>query len=309
MSDKASDIRDALLSYVKKCGVRIINDRVTSLITGQNGEKLKISGVKCEKTGEILCDRVIIATGGRSYPLTGSTGDGYMLSRNVGHNVTEIIPSLVPLETVDEDIFDLQGLTLKNISITVYDNSLSEYIYDDFGELLFTHFGVSGPVILSASAHMRNMGSTVYDLFIDLKPALTDEVLDKRILRDLSKYLNKDIHNSLFELLPKSLIPVILKRAGIDEYKKSNSITKIERKSLVEAIKRFKIRIKGFRKIDEAIVTSGGVDVSQVNPKTMESRIVDGLFFAGEVLDVDAYTGGFNLQIAFSTGRLAGENV
>ena len=303
VSDKASDVVDALYRYIISAGVRIKTAEARSLLT-ENG---CIRGVRLDNE-DVLADSVIVACGGLSYKGTGSTGDGYTFAKAAGHTVTPILPSLVPLVSDDPACMQLQGLSLKNIRISVTDNNSNKEIYTDFGEMLFTHFGISGPVILSASAHMRDMSVGRYTVSVDLKPALDEETLDKRILRDFSKFTNKDISNSLFELLPKSLIPVMLERARIDGHTKCNAVTAVQRKRLLNAIKRFEIPIHGFRPIDEAIVTSGGVDVREISPKTMESKLVKGLYFAGEVLDLDAYTGGFNLQIAYSTGRLAGES-
>ena len=302
-SDKASAAVDVFDRYITSVGVKIKTAEVKSLII----EDGNVKGVRL--AGEdIFADCVIVACGGLSYKGTGSTGDGYTFAKSAGHTITPILPSLVPLVSDDPVCEELQGLALKNIRISVRDNNSNKEIYFDFGEMLFTHFGISGPVILSASAHMRQMSVNRYTVSIDLKPALDEETLDKRILRDFAKFSNKDISNSLFELLPKSLVPVMLNRAQIDGHTKCNAVTAEQRKRLLNALKRFDILIHSFRPIDEAIVTSGGVDVKEISPKTMESKLVSGLFFAGEVLDLDAYTGGFNLQIAYSTGRLAGES-
>lgn len=303
VSDKASDVVDAFYRYITSAGVTIKTAEVKSLII-DNG---RVTGVRLFEE-DVTADCVIVACGGLSYKGTGSTGDGYTFAKAAGHTITPLLPSLVPLVSDDPVCEQLQGLALKNIRITVRDNNSGKEIYTDFGEMLLTHFGISGPVILSASAHMRSMSVGRYTVCIDLKPALDEETLDKRILRDFSKYSNKDISNSMFELLPKSLIPAALSKAQIDGHIKCNSITAAQRKSLLDVLKCFEIPIHGFRPIDEAIVTSGGVDVREVSPKTMESKLVFGLYFAGEVLDLDAYTGGFNLQIAYSTGRLAGES-
>ena len=302
-SDKASDVVDVFDRYITSVGVKIKTAEVKSLII----EDGNVKGVRL--AGEdIFADCVIVACGGLSYKGTGSTGDGYTFAKSAGHTITPILPSLVPLVSDDPVCEELQGLALKNIRISVRDNNSNKEIYFDFGEMLFTHFGISGPVILSASAHMRQMSVNRYTVSIDLKPALDEETLDKRILRDFAKFSNKDISNSLFELLPKSLVPVMLNRAQIDGHTKCNAVTAEQRKRLLNALKRFDILIHSFRPIDEAIVTSGGVDVKEISPKTMESKLVSGLFFAGEVLDLDAYTGGVNLQIAYYTGRLAGES-
>lgn len=301
VSDNAVDIVDALVGYARE-RARFLNGRATKLIV----ESGAVKGVETESGEEIFADKIIIATGGLSYPGTGSTGDGYELARQAGHKITELVPSLVPLEIHEGFCSDLMGLSLRNTAIKVVDTESGKTIYTDFGEMLFTHFGVSGPMILSASAHMRNMKSGKYKIFIDLKPALTEEQLDARILRDFSENTNKNFINALNSLLPKKLVPVIVKLSGISLSAKVNQITKEQRKNLVQLLKGMSITVTGFRPVAEAIITSGGVDISQINPKTMESKLVKGLYFAGEVIDTDAYTGGFNLQIAFSTGRLAG---
>lgn len=304
-SDKAVDIVDALNKYLKITGVKRIKGRIVKL-NNENGE---ITSAE-DEDGNIYCaDSFIIATGGKSYPLTGSTGDGYKLARQCGHTVTDLKPALVPLETSDSWTGDLQGLALKNISVTVIDNDSYKEVFSDFGEMLFTHFGVSGPVILSASSHMKNISKGKYTIEIDLKPALSEEKLDARILRDFSENANKSIANALVKLLPHKLIPVIVKLSGIPTDLKVNQITKSMRQELVYLLKHFTINISGFRPIEEAIVTSGGVSVKEINAKTMRSTLCNNLYFAGEVIDVDAYTGGFNLQIAFSTGVLAGKSV
>ncbi len=303
VSDKALDVVDTMRDYAVKNGARIINDTAKALIIN-NG---KVTGVKTEKQN-YDCDSVIICCGGMSYPLTGSTGDGYILAKQAGHTIAEIKPSLVPLESPDKCCKDMQGLSLKNITLKLEDKKSNKILYSDFGEMLFTHFGISGPTVLSASSHIKNTDN--YDLYalIDLKPALSNEQLDTRLLRDFSENINKAVSNSFSKLLPKKLIPVILQRWGVPFDKKCNSITKKERTQLISILKNFEIKISGFRPVKEAIVTSGGVKVSEINPKTMESRLCKGLYFAGEVIDVDAYTGGFNLQIAWSTGKLSGEN-
>lgn len=300
VSDNAADIVDALHSYAKS-RTRIMPGRATELIT--DGDKLV--GVRTDNGNEIYAECVIVATGGLSYPGTGSTGDGYNLARQAGHNITELVPSLVPLEIHEGFCTDLMGLSLRNTAIKVVDTENGKTVYTDFGEMLFTHFGVSGPMILSASAHMRNMKSGKYKIYIDLKPALTTEQLDARILRDFSENINRNFINALNSLLPKKLVPVVVKLSKIPLSTKVNQITREQRQNLVQILKGMCITVTGFRPVAEAIITSGGVDVSQINPKTMESKLVDGLYFAGEVIDADAYTGGFNLQIAFSTGRLA----
>lgn len=303
VSDKAVDIVDALVKNAKMNGAKIINETVK----GFDFDGKRINGVILQNDEVIECDSVAICTGGKSYPATGSTGDGYILARSVGHTVTKITPALVPLVCSNNFIPKLQGLSLKNISVKLFKNE--KVIYDDFGEMLFTHFGVSGPVILSASSHIRDIKDGKYKIILDLKPALDEKTLDKRILRDFSSEGNKDFINSLSALLPKKIIPVIVNLSGVEPSRKVNSVTKEERKNLVHLIKNFEINISDFYSIDAAIVTSGGVDVKEIDPKTMKSKIVENLYFAGEVIDVDAYTGGFNLQIAFSTGVLCGQNM
>lgn len=300
-SDKASDVVDTLYQYLKDNKVQICREPVKGLLLTDGAVK----GVRLAGHNE-EADAVIIACGGLSYPATGSTGDGYTFAKSAGHTITPLLPSLVPLVCDNADVPELQGLSLKNIAIHVFDNNSLKEIYEDFGEMLFTHFGVSGPVILSASAHMRQMSPNRYTIYIDLKPALDEETLDKRILRDLAEFANKDIGNSLSKLLPKKLIPVVLNRAQIDPHIKCNTLTAEQRHRLLCVLKRFCVSVHGFRPIKEAVVTHGGVDVKDVDPRTMESKLVSNLYFAGEVLDLDAYTGGFNLQIAYSTGRLAG---
>ena len=304
-SDKAVEIVDALNAFSSDAGVKRIKGRATSLIA-ENGE---IKGVKLEDGEEISADAVIVATGGTSYPLTGSTGDGYTLAKQVGHTVTELKPSLVPLVCHEGFCMDLQGLSLRNVEITVLDTDTYKEVYKDFGEMLFTHFGVSGPLVLSASSHMKDIKPRKYEIHIDLKPALSYEQLDKRIQRDFLENSNKNFINALDALLPKKLVPVIVKLSGIKPAVKVNQITKQQRSELVNLLKDLKVTVNGFRPIEEAIVTSGGVSVKEIDPKTMESKLVKGLYFAGEVIDVDAYTGGFNLQIAFSTGKLAGSSI
>ncbi len=301
VSDKAVDVVDTLNNFVKNCGCNVVCDKAVSLLI-ENNEAV---GVECENA-TYYCDSVIVCCGGMSYPLTGSTGDGYILARQAGHTVTSLKPSLVPLESSNPDCQSMQGLSLKNVSLKIRDNNSNKIVYSDFGEMLFTHFGISGPMVLSASSHIRDMSCNKYTALIDLKPALTYEQLDKRIQNDFRENSNKDVSNSFTKLLPKKIIIPVLKRWGVPFDKKCNSVTKEERKRLCEILKEFKIEINGFRPIEEAIITSGGVKTTEVNPKTMESKLIKGLYFAGEILDCDAYTGGFNLQIAWSTGRLAG---
>lgn len=300
-SDKSVDINNALIKYCRKNGVHFIQDIVTEI----NADDGQVKSVSLE-SGEVFeCSSCILATGGMSYPLTGSTGDGYKFARAVGHKIIPAKPSLVPLVIQEKDCRDLQGLSLKNISITVKETDSKKVIYTDFGEMLFTHFGMSGPVILSASSHIRDLQKK-YKISVDLKPALSLEQLDARIQRDFSTNLNKDFGNSLSKLLPQKLISVIIKRTGIPYNTKVNSIRREQRIALANLLKNLEYTIIDFRPIEEAIITSGGVDVSQIKPGTMESKLIDGLFFAGEIIDVDAHTGGYNLQIAFSTGRCAG---
>lgn len=303
VSDNALEIVDALHNFARK-NAKIIKGRAVKLIV----EDSCVKGVETEDGETIYADKVIIATGGLSYPGTGSTGDGYDLARQAGHTITDLKPSLVPLEIHEGFCSDLMGLSLRNIAIKVTDTEKNKEIYSDFGEMLFTHFGVSGPVILSASAHMRNMKSGKYKIAIDLKPALTVEQLDARILRDFSENINRNFINALNSLLPKKLVPIIVRLSGIGLSTKVNQVTKEQRRNLAVLLKNLTVTVTDFRPVAEAIITSGGVSVSQINPKTMESKLVSGLYFAGEVIDADAYTGGFNLQIAFSTGKLAGES-
>jgi len=311
VTDSARDVLNCFVKKLNELKVKLmLNTKVTEIIT----EEQKVIGIKTEKE-TIKADKVILATGGKSYPTTGSTGDGYEFVKKLGHTITEIKPSLVPLESYDKEFCKaLQGLSLKNVEINLVDEEKGKTIYNDFGEMLFTHFGVSGPTILSGSAHLvryKNIEQLLKDkkiaLTIDFKPALGEEKLDNRILRDFEELKNKQFKNSLDKLLPKKLIPVIIEKTGISENKQVNEITKEERKKLVKELKNFKIYIKGFRPIDEAIITCGGINIKEINPKTMESKIIEGLFFAGEIIDVDSYTGGFNLQIAYSTGYTAGK--
>ena len=310
VTDKSMDVLECFKKKIKELNIKIKYQTTAKEIVVEKG---KVAGVRTEH--EIIkADKVILATGGKSYPLTGSTGDGYELSKKLGHTITEIKPSLVPLVCYEKKLCqNLQGLSLRNVKIKIEDNLKKKNIYEDFGEMLFTHFGVSGPTILSGSAHLvryKNLNQLLKDkniiLHIDLKPALTIEKLDERILRDFSEIPNKHFKNSLDRLLPKKLIEPIIELSGINPEKLVNSITRQERCNLIDLIKDFKLNIKDFRPIDEAIITSGGINIKEVNPKTMESKLISGLFFAGEILDVDAYTGGFNLQIAYSTGFTAG---
>lgn len=304
-SDKAVDVVDALHSFAKASGSVILHGRATELII-ENGA---VCGVKCDDGKEYAARAVIIATGGLSYPKTGSTGDGYTLARQAGHNIITPIPSLVPLNIHEGFCEQLMGLSLKNVAIRVVDTANGKTVYTDMGEMLFTHFGVSGPMILSASAHMRKTPPERCKIYIDMKPALDEKTLDNRILRDFSENINRELINSLDKLLPKKLIPVIIRQSGLQPRNRVNQISKQQRSALVKCIKALELTVTSFRTVDEAIVTSGGVDTKQIDPKTMRSKLCDNLYFAGEVIDADAYTGGFNLQIAFSTGCIAGKNV
>lgn len=305
VSDKAVEIVDALNSFSQDAGVKRIKGRVTELIISDG----RVRGVKTDDGEEYAADKVIIATGGKSYPLTGSTGDGHELARQAGHTIVPLKPSLVPLNCHEGFCMDLQGLSLRNVEITVTDTDSYKEVYKDFGEMLFTHFGVSGPLILSASAHMENMKERKYEIHIDLKPALSYEQLDKRIQRDFLENANKNFINALDALLPKKIVPIIVKLTGIKPSTKVNQVTKEMRAKLVNILKDLKVTVMSFRPIEEAIITSGGVSTKEIDPKTMESKLVGGLYFAGEVIDVDAYTGGFNLQIAFSTGVCAANSL
>ena len=303
-SDKASDIVDALAKHLRANGAELVTGRCTSLLM-QDGA---VAGVKLEGGTTIEASSVIIATGGMSYPATGSDGDGYKLAKTAGHSIITPVPSLIPIVSNEAWCAELMGLSLKNVTLTLTDTAKNKVLYSELGEMLFTHFGVSGPLVLSATSHMQAGQLKNYKLEIDLKPALSIEQLDARLLRDFAKNLNKDFANSLAELLPRKLVPVIIKLSGISPDEKINQITKEQRQAFVLLLKHLTVTPRSFRPIAEAIITSGGVNIKEVNPKTMESKLVKGLYFAGEVLDVDAYTGGYNLQIAFSTGVLAGEN-
>jgi predicted Rossmann fold flavoprotein len=309
VSDRAQDVLDALLHILKKQNVQILTGSTVKKITIDNDKN--VLGVELDNKKEIKADKIILATGGKSYPVTGSTGDGYKLAKDLGHTITKIEPSLVPLTSRDEVCKELQGLSLRNVAIKLY--ICDKVVYKDFGEMLFTHFGVSGPIVLSASSYLvktKNieeiLKSNKVELEIDLKPALTEEKLDARILRDFEEQKNKQFKNSLDKLLPQKLIPVIIEKTNINENKKINEITKLERQKLVNELKHFKISINGTRPIEEAIITSGGISVKEINPKTMESKLIKGLYFAGEIIDVDCLTGGYNLQVAWSTGYTAG---
>lgn len=309
VSDRAFDISAALERRLKALHVKIVRDRAVSVETENGG----VTGVAGER-GRYAADAVVLATGGVSYPATGSTGEGHRMARELGHTVTPLRGSLVPLRERGNRCAKMQGLTLRNVGLTVWEcepspdaeSQTDKRLYNGFGELLFTHFGVSGPLVLSASAHMRCFDKCRYRLEIDLKPALDPDTLDKRLLSDFRKYANQDLSNALNDLLPRKLIPVIIEDSGIPGTVKARDLTRVQRRALLQLLKAFPIDIAGTRPVTEAVVTSGGVEVSEVNPKTMESRRVRGLYFAGELLDVDAYTGGYNLQIAWSTGYAAG---
>ena len=310
VTDKSSDVLECFIKRMKELNIKTkLNTRVEKILI----KNYEVMGVRTN-IEIIQADKIILATGGKSYPLTGSTGDGYEIAENIGHTITEIKPSLVPLEIYEKDeCKKLQGLSLRNVKIKIENIEKKKEIYEDFGEMIFTHFGISGPTVLSGSAHLVKykdietlLKNKKIKLIIDLKPALSEEQLDNRILRDFKEFKNKCYKNSLDKLLPKKLIPLIIELSKIDENKKVNEITKEERKRLIHLIKSFEITIKGFRPVEEAIITCGGINIKEINPKTMESKLIKNLYFAGEIIDVDAYTGGFNLQIAYSTGYTAG---
>ena len=305
-SDRAADIIDALFLELRRLRVPILNERVSGLSVRDGAIHAVDIGTE-NVTTEIPCKAVILATGGLSYQATGSTGDGHRMAQELGHTIVEPKPSLVPLESPDEFCKEMQGLALKNVTLTVK-NKKKKVVYQEQGELLFTHFGISGPLVLSASAHMRDFEKDEYKCSIDLKPALDEATLDARLVRELTENANKDMNNLLGAMAPRMLVPVLLERSGIPGEKKAHDITKQERRRLLELFKSFTVQVTGPRPINDAIITSGGVKVSEVDPKTMASKKITGLYFAGELLDVDAYTGGFNLQIAWATGRAAGEN-
>lgn len=302
VSDNANDVAGTLARNLERSGVRHIRESANHIIA-ENGE---VTGVKTD-SGVISCRAAVICTGGLSYPLTGSAGAGYKMARELGHSIVPCRPSLVPLESDDEYCAQMQGFSLKNVTLSAYEND--KLIFRELGEMLFTHFGVSGPLVLSASSHMRNFGSAKYRLSIDLKPALDEKKLDARLLRDFEKYANRDFANSLCDLAGKTMIPVLVELSGIPAEEKVNSITRQQRHDLLRLFKEFPVSISRPRPIDEAIVTSGGVLTKEINPRTMESKLVSGLYFAGEVMDVDAYTGGFNLQIAWSTAYVAANSI
>ena len=301
-SDNANDVANLMASLCRRAGVRILKRRAGQIIA-ENGA---VAGVMTD-AGCIPCRAAAVCTGGLSYPLTGSDGAGYRFAEALGHTVNPTRPSLVPLESPDEYCAEMQGFSLKNVTLSAYEDG--KLLYKELGEMLFTHFGVSGPLVLSASAHMRKMGSAAYRLEIDLKPGLDEKKLDARLLRDFEKYANKEYKNALGDLLGSKMIPVVIRLSGIPEDTRVNHITREQRMKLLHLLKAFPVAVSGARPIDEAIVTAGGVSTKEVNPRTMESKLLSGLYFAGEVLDLDAYTGGFNLQIAWSTGFVAGNTV
>ena len=308
VTDKSIDVLNCFEKRIKELNIKYMLNTTVEKILIKNYEVL---GLKTNR--EIIqANKIILATGGKSYPLTGSTGDGYRIASELGHKITPIRPSLVPLEIYErEECKKLQGLSLKNVKMKI--EEVQKVIYEDFGEMIFTHFGISGPTILSGSAHIvryKNIDEKLKNknikLSIDLKPALTEEQLDDRILRDFKEFKNKQFKHSLDKILPQKMIPVIIEQSKIEPEKRVNEVTKEERKRLITLLKNFEITIKGFRPVEEAIITSGGINIKEINPKTMESKLIKGLYFAGEIIDVDAYTGGFNLQIAYSTGYTAG---
>lgn len=310
VTDKSIDVLNCFIKRIEELNIKYkLNTRVEKILVKNN----EVLGIRTNR--EIIqTDKIILATGGKSYPLTGSTGDGYVIAKELGHRIMPINPSLVPLEIYEkEQCKKLQGLSLRNVGIKIEDTENNKLIYEDFGEMIFTHFGISGPTILSSSAHLiryKDINNLLKNrkvkLYIDLKPALTEQQLDDRILRDFKEFKNKQFKHSLDKLLPQKMIPIIIEETKISEEKRINEITKEERKILVKLLKNFEISIKDFRPVEEAIITSGGINIKEINPKTMESKLIKGLYFAGEIIDVDAYTGGFNLQIAYSTGYTAG---
>ena len=313
VTDKSIDVLKCFENRINELKIKkLLNTRVEKILIQNN------CVISVRTNNEMIkTNKVILATGGRSYPLTGSTGDGYIIAENLGHKITPIKPSLVPLVVYEkEECKKMQGLSLRNVEIKITDLNKGKTIYEDFGEMIFTHFGISGPIILSGSAHLvryKDIENLLKDkkikLQIDLKPALSESQLDDRILRDFKEFKNKQFKHSLDKLLPQKIIPVIIEKSGIDGEKRVNEITKEERKKLISVLKDFELTIKDFRPVEEAIITSGGIDTKEINPKTMESKIIKGLYFAGEIIDVDSYTGGFNLQIAYSTGYTAGMHV
>lgn len=303
VSDRSHDIANALERAYARADGRVLRAAATDILTRDGA----VSAVVTTE-GTIDCDAAVVCTGGMSYPLTGSTGDGYRFAQQFGHTVMPLRASLVPLESNDPWCAEMQGFSLRNVTLTVYDEH-NKQVYSDLGEMLFTHFGVSGPLVLSASAHMRDFSQHNYRLSIDLKPALDEKKLDARILRDFQKYANRDFKNALYDLAGHAMIPVLVRLSGIPEDTKVNTVTREQRHKLVDLFKHFPVSVCGTRPISEAIITSGGVSVKEINPRTMASKLMPGLYFAGEVLDLDAYTGGYNLQIAWSTGYVAGNAV
>lgn len=302
-SDRADDIADALSKLARENGVRVLRERATRILTDEAGAVRAVAS----GGGEIECEAAVICTGGLSYPGTGSTGDGYRMARELGHTIRPCRPSLVPLESPDAWCREMQGFSLRNVELSAYEDE--KLIYKALGEMLFTHFGVSGPLVLSASAHMRRFGECRYRLSIDLKPGLDEKKLDARLLRDFEKYSNREFRNSLGDLAGRAMIPVLVELSGIPGDTRTNSVTRQQRAALAQLLKHFPVSLSGPRPIAEAIVTSGGVATTEVNPRTMESKLVPGLYFAGEVLDLDAYTGGYNLQIAWSTAFVAANSL
>ena len=303
ISDNAGDVANALEGFCRRGGVKILRDRALAVMTADG----RVTGVKCSEA-RVECGSALIATGGVSYPGTGSTGDGYTLAKKLGHTVTPLSASLVPLTSKDWYCGEMQGFSLRNVTLSVFDEN-NKTVYEELGEMLFTHFGVSGPLVLSASSHMRDIDRHSYRLSIDLKPGLDEKKLDERILRDFDKYANKEFKNALCDLEGRAMIPVLISLSGIPADTKVNSITKEQRRRLLELFKSFPISISGKRPVDEAIITSGGVELREIDPRTMGSKLVEGLYFAGEVMDLDAYTGGFNLQIAWSTAYTAAMSI
>lgn len=305
VSDKSVDIVRCMEKFVRESGVEVVNSRVKEILV----DKDRAVGIETFDGKKYYSKNVILATGGKSYPKTGSTGDGYYMAKKCGHTVTPLKPSLVPLEIYENLCREAMGLSLRNVELKVEDRQKGKIIYKDFGEMLFTHFGVSGPLVLSAAAHIRDMQENRYALHIDLKPALSEQQLDRRLLREFEENSNKNFSNVLSSLLPNKLISVFVKLSGIQSETKVNQIKKEERLTLINLLKDLTLSVKGFRPIDEAVITSGGISVKEINPKTMQSKIVKNLYFCGEIIDVDAYTGGFNLQIAFSSAFTAGNSV
>ena len=303
VSDKAGDVVDALNRKCRQLCVQTVFRRVQGLIY----EDGAVCGVRTSD-GVYRADAVILCTGGKSYPMTGSDGDGYRFAEAMGHTITELHPSLVPLVAEGKLCASMQGLSLRNVSLRIKQADSGKTVYEDFGEMLFTHYGITGPLVLSASAHLSDIKPGKYVAHIDLKPALDEKTLDLRLRADFAKYQNKDFANAMNDLLPQKMIEPFVRLSGIDPHKKVNSITREERELLVRLFKDIAVPLKGFRPIDEAIITRGGVSVKEIDPKTMKSKLVEGLYFAGEIIDVDAYTGGFNLQIAFSTAVVAGQS-